>query len=118
MHKLPETKTTSYMTGYQDFIIDIIETTDPDGEPMYDTWLYREKTGMKMFVVGEYKKYYPGISTYKYARHIIDYIRTVSPKGCTHYDMYDEEIEDLEKACWLRIEQERKAAALTGSAPV
>ena len=52
------------------------------------------------------------------ALHIIKYIRTVSPKGYTHYDIYDEEIEDLEKACWLRIEQERKAAALTGSAPV
>ena len=118
MHKLPETKTTSYSTGHEDFIIDIVETEDMDGEPMFETWLYRENTGMKSYVVGEYKKAYPGMDTYQYARHIIKYIRTVSPKGYTHYDMYDEEIEDLEKACWLRIEQERKAAALTGFVPV
>ena len=111
MKKLHETKTTSYMTGYQDFIIDIIETTDPDGEPMFETWLYRENTGIKDFVVGEYKKAYPGISTYQYARHIIAYIRTVTPKGYTHYSMYDESMEDLEMACMRRLEQERSESA-------
>ena len=111
MKKLHETKTTSYKTGHKNFIIDIIETTDTDGEPMFETWLYREDAGIKTYVIGEYKKAYPGISTYQYAKTIIDYIRTVSPKGYTEYDIYDEEVKDLEMACWQRIQEGQHRSA-------
>ena len=108
MRKVSDIKTTSYYTGHEDFIIDIIENNQDD--PMFETWLYREKTGTKIYVVGEFKKYYPGMSVDEYAKHIVKYIRTRTKKGYTFYGIYDEHIEDVELAAWQRIKQERQSA--------
>lgn len=107
MKEVKGNKMTTYKTGHEDFIIDIVETTDIDGEQMYETWLYRENTGTKHFVIGEYKKYYPGMTVKQYARTQIDYIRTVNKKGMNYYDIYDEYIEIIEVETWKRIQAEK-----------
>lgn len=107
MFRINNEKTTSYRTGYQDFVIDIIESIEKTGEEVYNTWLYRENTGAKIYVVGELKTSYPGYSTDDYARHIIKYIRTRTAKGYTFYSIYDEEIEDIEIAANNRIKAEK-----------
>lgn len=105
MIEIKGNKTTSFYTGKEDFIIDIIETTDIENCPIYETWLYREKTGHKTFVIGELKEYYPSGWTVKdYARTCIEYIRTSGALGLDHYQIYDQEIEDIEKATWQRIQ--------------
>lgn len=106
MKEIKTNKTTTFTTGHDDFIIDIVETIDHD-EPMFETWLYRENMGHKMFVTGEYKKYYPNITIRQYARTCLDYLRTVGSKGMDTYDIYDQETEDLETATWQRIENEK-----------
>lgn len=108
MRKVADIKTTSYYTGHEDFIIDIIE--NEQDEPMFETWLYRENTGHKTYVVGEYKKSYPGMSAYEYAKTMLRYLKVKTNKGYNFYDIYDEEIEDLESAALQRIERERQSA--------
>ena len=81
--------TTSFFTGRENFIIDIVETTDKFNEPMYETWLYRQDTGTKIFVVGEYKKYYQKKTVTQYARHMIQYLKIVWSSGYNFYDIYD-----------------------------
>ena len=101
MRKVADIKTTSYYTGHEDFIIDIIE--NEQDEPMFETWLYRENTGHKTYVVGEFKKDYPGMSAYEYAKTMLRYLKTRNSYGMNFYETYDEEIEDLEIAACSRI---------------
>ena len=100
-------KTTTFDVGYEDFMIDIVESDNKWDEPMYETWLYREKTGTKIYVVGELKKNYPHLNITQYARHMIDYIGIVWDSGYDFYAIYDEHIEDVENACYERMKAER-----------
>lgn len=90
-------KTTTFETGYENFMIDITEYTEtfPDGtkEEMYGSWLYRKNMGIKEFIVGEFKKYYPNISVPEYAKHILDYCCIVwdTGNGKDSFDWYDEQ---------------------------
>lgn len=113
MLKLYQNTITAFHTGHEDFILEIMETVDNDNEPMFESWIYRENTGCKMFVVCEYKKHYPGLSVSDYARTCIKYIKTVGTNGLNHYDIYDQDIEDMELAAWNRDKQHRSAPDLT-----
>ena len=106
MKRIAKSKTTSFYTGHEDFIIDIVDTVHGDQDPIYDIWLYRDGTGVKDFVVGYYKKYLPGKTITEVARTAIDYIETVWDSGMDSYDMYDEMIEDLENAFMDRMDAE------------
>ena len=101
-------KTTTFYTGYEDFMIDIVESDDKWNEPMYETWLYREKTGTKIYVVGEQKKIYANKTIEQYALHMIKYIKIVWKSCMNFYDIYDEHIEDIENAVWERIKAEKQ----------
>ena len=96
MRKLPY-KTTTFHTGKENFLIDIVEYTEVfrDGttEKMYAAWLYRYDIGIKSFVVGEMKKYYKGVSLEEYAQHIIEYCSHVwdNENGYTAFDWYDKD---------------------------
>ena len=106
MRKL-DWKTTTFETGHEDFLIDIVESVDQFGDAIFETWLYRKDTGIKAFVVGEMKKNYPNKTVYQYARGILRYIMAINHKGFTFYDTYDQDIEDLETATCERIEAEK-----------
>ena len=99
---------TTFATGFEDFMLDIIETKDPDGQGMYDSWLYRKNTGHKVFIIGEYKKYYPGMTASQYARKQIQYLNTVNKYGMNYYQDYDQTIEDIEIADWKRFKAEKE----------
>lgn len=52
--KVSETvKTTTYETGVDGFMVDIVEGLDPD--TAYDVWLYHKKIGIKDYVFGDAK---------------------------------------------------------------
>lgn len=106
MRKL-DWKTTTFETGHENFLIDIVESVDQFDDAIFETWLYRKDTGIKTFVVGEMKKNSTGKTVDQYAREIIRYIRTVDRKGFTFYDTYDQDIEDLETATCERIRAEK-----------
>ena len=96
MRKMPY-KTTTFATGKENFMIDIVEYEEvfKDGttEKMYGSWLYRYDIGIKEFIVGEFKKHYKGVPLDQYAQHIYDYCMIIwdEEKGYTSFDWYDEE---------------------------
>lgn len=96
MRKLPW-KTTTFYTGKENFLIDIVEYTETykDGTTakMYDSWLYRKDIGIKSYIIGEQKKTYKGMTIEEYAQHIIDYCMIVwdPDKGYNSFNWYDED---------------------------
>ena len=52
MKRINDSKITSYETGHDDFIMDIVETSAGFGQPMFELWLYRAMTGYKKYIVG------------------------------------------------------------------
>lgn len=96
MRKIPY-KTTTFYTGKENFMIDIVEKTETfkDGscEKMYDSWLYRADMGIKEYIAGELKKNYKGYTVEQYAAHILDYCLIVwdPEKGYNSFDWYDED---------------------------
>lgn len=47
MKKRTDIKTRTYEAGFEDFMIDIVETAD-----MYEAYIYREKSGYRSHIIG------------------------------------------------------------------
>lgn len=64
-------KTTTFETGNENFMIDIVEheesfislVSNDYREFIRDIWLYRKNIGIKQYVIGELKRYWQGKTT-------------------------------------------------------
>lgn len=90
-------KTTTFETGFEDFMIDIVEhiehfpnrKTDPD-EMVRDVWLYRAGYGIKDYVIGELQRYWEGKTVKETAEEMIDYIENdLNNDGKNWYEQYN-----------------------------
>ena len=53
MKKRDIINTATYETGYEDFLIDVVEKYDSMGqENVFEIWIYRESMGVKMLAYG------------------------------------------------------------------
>lgn len=88
-------KTETFMTGHEDFMIDIVEHTvefKTGSEKIRDVWLYRQDVGIKTYVIGELETYWKGQSVPTFAKLTCDYLKQyIFNDGSNWYEYYDEE---------------------------
>ena len=96
MKKINSIKTTTFKTGYEDFMMDIVEYTDTlsDGseEELFGCWIYRKNMGVKEFIVGEFKRDNPDLTVEQFADEMMDYCSIDNGNGDV-FDFYDEQYE-------------------------
>ena len=80
-------KTTTYYTGVEDFMIDIVE--HKTNACQFDTWLYRERMGIKEYIVGYMRLY--NYSVPEIIDNLTTYLMIPDIDGNTWYQAYDEE---------------------------
>lgn len=80
-------KTTTFETGIENFMLDIVEhKTD---EVQFDTWLYRNNIGIKEYIVGYMREY--NYSVPEIVDNLTDYLLIPDKNGNTWYEAYDEQ---------------------------
>ena len=69
-----------YLTGYEDFAVEIETETNADGVN-YGAWIYRQGMGTKKYMFGE-----TGTLSYR------EFVSLVEANLPDYYDIYDEEV--------------------------
>lgn len=87
MKKATEYKTTTFYTGIENFMIDIVECKT--GDCQFDTWLYRENMGIKEYIIGYMRQY--NYSVPEIVDNLATYLMIPDKNGNTWYEAYDED---------------------------